>query len=296
MHKYLRFIFDIAYRFNVLNSRGLFKRLSDKRYLMIAYKSRFHRKLDLVNPKTFNEKLQWLKLYDRKDEYTQMVDKYEVKSYVARRIGSEYVIPTIAIGDSFDEIDFNVLPNSFVIKCTHDSGSAVICKDKETIDNEAVRAKLSICLQRNYYNIGREWPYKNVRPRIIVDAYLDDHTGKELRDYKWWCFNGHPRIMYCTIKGDNIYENFYDMNFQPVMIDHGFPRHIPEFERPVNFEIMRDLATKLAKDIPFVRVDFFDVEGKVYFSEFTFYDWGGMKPFGADWDERLGDLIPIPNK
>ena len=188
------------------------------------------------------------------------------------------------------------MPNSFVIKCTHDSGSAVICKDKETFDNEAVRAKLSICLQRNYYNIGREWPYKNVRPRIIVDAYLDDHTGKELRDYKWWCFNGHPRIMYCTIKGDNIYENFYDMNFQPVMIDHGFPRHIPEFERPVNFEIMRDLATKLAKDIPFVRVDFFDVEGKVYFSEFTFYDWGGMKPFGADWDERLGDLIPIPNK
>ena len=147
--------------------------------------------------------------------------------------------------------------------------------------------------KRNYFYLKREWVYKDIKPRIIIDKYLDDHTGNELRDYKFLCFNGQPIYMYCTIKGKNIFENYYDMNFTPVGVNHGFPRHLPEFEKPEGFELMKVLASKLSQGIPFVRVDFFEVEGKVYFGEFTFYDWAGLRPFEGDWDKELGKLIVL---
>lgn len=181
-----------------------------------------------------------------------------------------------------------------MIKCTHDSGGAFICRDKAKFDYEGVRKKVEHNLRTNYFLPNREWPYKNIKPRIIIDRYLDDHTGNELRDYKFWCFNGKPTYMYCTIKGKNIFENFYDMEFNPVNVDHGFPRHQPEFEKPANFELMKDLAATLSENIPFVRVDFFDVDGKVYFGEFTFFDWAGMRPFGGEWVLRLGNQIELP--
>ena len=169
-----------------------------------------------------------------------------------------------------------------------------MCRDEKTFDFEKTRKIIESNLTTNYFYHRREWPYKNIKPRIIIDRYLDDHTGQELRDYKWWCFNGVPQYMYLTIKGKNIYENFYDMDFKPVAIDHGYPRHQPEFEKPSQFDLMKTLAAKLSKGIPFVRIDFFQVEGEVYFGEFTFYDWGGIHPFrNPNMDRMLGDLIVL---
>lgn len=266
----------------------------DKLYLSVLYRLRFGRRLNWRNPQSFNEKMSWLKLYDRRPEYTTMADKYAVKRFVAERIGWEYVVNNLVVAKKWNDINFDMLPNQFVIKGTHDSGGAFLCRDKTTFNYESVRKQVEKNLRKNYYYHLREWPYKNIEPRIIVDRFLDDHTGNELRDYKWWCFNGEPKYMYLTIKSDTIYENFYDMDFRPVMIDHCFPRHQPEFECPSQFELMRQLAKKLSRGIPFVRVDFFQVEDKVYFGEFTFYDWGGMRPFQyPDMDRMLGNLLQL---
>ena len=270
------------------------KYLSDKLYLKIIFKHNFGYYPNLRSPKTFNEKLQWLKLYCRRPEYSIMADKYAVKNYVSSIIGDQYIIPTLCVWENVNDIVWEKLPNQFILKTTHDSGGIVVCRDRQIFNIEAAKKKLTSSLKHNYYILGREWPYKNIKPRIILDQYLDDYSGNELRDYKFWCFNGKPIYMYCTIKGENVYENFYDMQFQPVAIDHGFPRHIPEFEPPKNFELMKELAAKLSDGIPFVRVDFYEVDDKVYFGEFTFYDWAGLKPFGGQWDEVLGELIILP--
>lgn len=266
----------------------------DKLYLSTLYRIRFGRKMNWSNPQTFCEKLNWSKIYDRKALYTKMADKYAVKEYVAGIIGKDYVVENYGVYDRWEDIDFTILPEQFVIKGTHDSGGAFVCRSKDTFDFEGTRRIVTQYLNTNYYYHLREWPYKNINPRIIIDKFLDDHTGKELRDYKWWCFNGKPTYMYCTIKGANIYENFYDMDFNPVNINHGFPRHVPEFQKPSQFELMKELAAKLSVGIPFVRVDFFQVEEKVYFGEFTFYDWGGMRPFSNfEMDLKLGQLIDL---
>jgi len=241
--------------------------------------------------------LNWLKLYDRKPLYTKLVDKYEVKQFVRECIGDQYVVPCYGVWDSFDEIDFSELPDQFVLKCTHDSGGMSICKDKSLFDPNEARQKLEQTMENNFYWWTREWAYKNVHPRILADKFLDDHTGDTLRDYKFWCFNGVPQFMYCTIKAKDIYENFYDMDFNVVDINHGFRRAKPEFEKPECFELMKSFATKLSKGIPFVRVDFFLVDGNVYFGEFTFYDWAGLRPFvNYQQDLDLGDMIVLPKR
>ena len=268
--------------------------MSDRLRLEMKYLYRMHDHLDLDHPVTFNEKLQWLKLYDRNPKYTMMVDKYLVKDYISQTLGEGHVIPTLAVYQSADEIDFDALPNQFVMKCTHDSGGSYLCKDKSTFDFEKVKSILTKNLRTNNYNVAREWPYKNVPHRIIIDRLLDDHTGDVLRDYKFWCFNGVPTYMYCTVKDKKIYENFYDMDFKPVDINHGFERTVPEYVKPNNFERMIELATVLSKDIPFVRIDFFNVNGRLYFGECTFYDWAGLRPFvNEEWDYKLGSLIDL---
>ncbi len=270
--------------------------LPSKLYLSVLYRLNIRGKLNWESPRSFNEKLNWVKVYDRNPLYTKLADKYAVKAFIEERIGKQYVVDNYGVWDSWESIDFEKLPNQFVLKCTHDSGGAFVCRDKETFDFKSVQKRVCKNLKKNPYYATREWPYRNIHPRIIADKLLVDNTGEELRDYKFWCFNGKPTYMYCTIKADEIYENFYDMDFHPVMIDHGFPRHIPEFEKPVCFEEMKQLAAVLSKEIPFVRVDFFQVDGKVYFGEFTFFDWGGTVPFGGDWDEKIGELIKLPNK
>ena len=172
-----------------LSNKNSINWIPDSIVLKCIYRSELNKKLNLNNPKTFNEKLQWLKLYDRKDIYTTMVDKYEAKKYVAGIIGEEYIIPTIGIYNSFDEIDFDKLPKRFVMKCTHDSGGIIICKDKSNFNKVLAKKKIEKSLKKNYYYGGREWPYKNVKPRIIIEEYMEDKKHHELRDYKIFCFN-----------------------------------------------------------------------------------------------------------
>ena len=278
----------------LINKPFLFK--DDYTFLKRKWKYMNGVELNIDNPSTFNEKLNWLKIYNRNPQITLMADKYEVKKYVGSIIGDEYVVPCYGVWNNFDEIDFGTLPNQFVIKATHDSSGACVVKDKANFDREAARNKYEKILRRNWFWPYREWAYKDIKPRIIVDRYLDDHSGHELTDYKFWCFNGAPKVMYITNKGKKIQENFYDMNFMPLDINHGYSRHEPEYKKPQNFELMMSLCLKLLDgiNIPFVRVDFFDVHNHIYFGEFTFYDWAGFKPFPSyEWDVMLGSWIDL---
>lgn len=267
---------------------------SDEIYLQIVFRLSCGYWPDLKSPKTFNEKLNWLKLHDRKPIYTIMADKLSAKQYVSNIIGEQYVVPCYGVWEKLENIDFATLPDKFVIKMNHDSSGAFICKDKAQLNMERLQSYIKTYFGRNYYWHLREWPYKNIEPRIFAEELLDDHTGETLRDYKFWCFNGVPTYMYCTVKGRAVYENFYDMEFTPVAINHGYPRHYPEFEKPKGFETMKKLAEKLAVGLPFIRVDFFEVGDRIYFGEYTFYDWGGMSPFVTkDQDLELGKLIDL---
>ena len=237
-----------------------------------------------------------MKAYYHDPRFTILADKYAVKEEVAKMIGSQYVVENYGVYKSFEEIDFDKLPEQFVLKITHDSNEVFICRDKKTFEYERAKQSLTKSLSRDYYSFFREWPYKYIPRRIIADKLLDDHTGKELLDYKFWCFWGEPKYMYITVKAEEIFENFYDMDYKPVDINHNFPRRDPEFEKPECFDEMKRLAATLSKGIPFVRVDFFQVEGKVYFGEFTFYDWGGTRGFKTkEMNKMLGDLIDLPN-
>lgn len=287
------------------NPKGFMKRMMeitssffpDKLYLKWYFRLANGYKLNLKEPKTFNEKLNWLKLYNRNPLYTKLADKIEAKKIISGLIGEKYVVPLYGEYDRPNDIDFDVLPEQFVAKCNHCSGSMVICKDKSILDRANAIEVLKKGLQYDYYKICREWPYKNIPHKILVEKYMDDGTGNELRDYKFWCFNGDPKVMYCTIKGKDVYENFYDMDFNIMDIDHGFPRHNPEFEKPENFELMKELAKKISKGIPFVRVDFFNVDGKVYFGECTFFDWAGLYPFrNYEMDLKIGEWLKLPRE
>lgn len=267
----------------------------DRKFLESKWKFLNKSALNLDDPKTFNEKLNWLKLYYHTPKITMMADKYNVKSYVSGIIGDEYVVPNYGVWNSVEEIDFNSLPDQFVIKATHDSSGAMVVRNRQTFDKNSVIRHYRPIMNRNWYWPYREWAYKNIKPRIIVDKFLDDHSGHELRDYKFWCFGGKPKVMYCTNKAADVFENFYDMEFKPLDINHGFRRNVPEFDKPAGFELMKELAAKLSQGLPFARVDFFYVDGHVYFGEFTFYDWAGFRPFvSKEWENRLGDWIELP--
>lgn len=282
----------------ILINKGALNFLPDKKFLEVVFKFRMGYKLNLKDPKTFNEKLQWLKLYDRNPQYTNMVDKAEAKRYVKNIIGEEYIIPTLGIYNKFDEINFANLPKQFVIKCTHDSGGLFICKNKDEIDFSAVKKKINKSLKRNYYKIRREWPYKNVKPRIIVEKYMVDESGVELKDYKFFCFNGKPMIMFvATDRGIDTRFDFYDMNFNHLDFTNGHPNSDKSIKKPIGFEKMKKLAEVLSKGIPHVRVDFYDINGKIYFGEFTFYHWSGFMPFVPErYDRILGDMLELPNE
>ena len=273
--------------------------IPDRLYLMIKYRKRYGQYPNLRQPTKFTEKLQWIKLYDRCPLYTTLVDKYEVKKYVAEKLGKEYVVPLIGVWDDVDAIDFDALPDQFVMKCTHDSGGLVICKDKASFDVEAAKKKIRAILAQNFYWTSREWPYKNVKPRVIVEKYMEDTETKELRDYKFFTFNGVPKVMYIASgRGTGTtYGDFFDMEFNhlDMAIDHDTAPVTPE--KPLNFEAMKILAKKLAEGIPQVRVDFYEIDGKVFFGEMTFFHCGGFERFHPDaLDETWGRWIELPNK
>lgn len=298
--KILKFISDSDYRFLVLAGRGWEGHVPADKFLRRMYRICMHRELDLDSPKSYTEKLQWLKMYDHRPEYTSMVDKYTVKQYVAEKIGAEYVIPALAVWDRVQDIDFNSLPESFVLKTTHDSGGIVVCKSKKDLNFTAARKTLRSFYRRNYYNHNREWPYKNVPHRIIAEPYMEDSATKELRDYKFFTFGGVPKVLYIAQgrgSGNETRADFFDMDFNhlPFTIDHDMASVPPE--KPVNFELMKELAAKLSEGTPQLRVDFYEVDGKVYFGEMTFFHCSGMEAFHPEeWDRIFGDWLVLPPK
>lgn len=273
----------------------IFARLSDRYAIEQQWKKCMDYPLNLDNPKTFNEKLQWLKLHDHNPLYHTLVDKFEVKDWVAERIGEEYVPQIYALYNSVEEIDFDALPNSFVLKCTHNSGSFVICKDKATFNRaEALQILQKGMAIKNYYYASREWAYKGVKPRIIAEELLEDDTFEDLVNYKFLCFNGEPKVMYITVKTDDVWENFYDMDFKPLNINHGFRKYRGDIKKPVAFEQMKEIARKLCQGIPHVRVDLYQIKGQLKFSELTFYDWGGFQMFEPkSWDDQIGSWLQL---
>ena len=278
-----------------------FPKMNDEKYVKLVYRGLMGKKLNLSNPRTYNEKLQWLKLYDHNPNYTTMVDKYAVKDYVANIIGSQYIVKTLGVWDRFDDIDFDSLPKQFVLKCTHDSGGLVICDDISRLDKAAAKKKIEQSLKRDYYSSGREWPYKNVRPRIIAEEYLEDSKTKELRDYKFFVFNGVVKMMFVATERQNqeVDTKFDFFNEDYVWIDmrQGHPNANVHPEKPEQFELMKELASKLGKNLCEARIDFYEVDGKVYFGEITFFHHGGWTPFDPPkYDNIFGDWIQLPER
>ncbi len=278
--------------------KKIVKLLPDKPYLKLKYYMCFRERLDLKNPKTYNEKLQWIKIYDRNPDYIPLVDKYEAKIKVAEKIGSEHIIETYGVWNHFDEIDFDKLPKSFVLKCTHDTGSIVICKDKNQLDKAAAKEKLEHGLKFDVFRDGREWPYKNVKPRIIAEAYMEDTELGELRDYKFFTFGGVPKYVHIVSNRQNAneetYGDFYDMDYNHVELTIGHDNAPIPPKKPANFEKMIEFAKVLSKGTRQLRVDFYEVNGNLYFGELTFFQdsgFGDILP--KSWNRKLGDMIDL---
>lgn len=300
IQKCIRYITNGDYRFMVNCNHGMYKSMPDDIYLKRLFKAKLGVDLNLSDPKTFNEKIQWLKLFDRKPEYTAIVDKYAVKKWVAGRIGEEYIIPTLGVWDHFDEINFDALPDQFVLKCTHDSGGLVIVKDKNQFDRKAAKKKLEKHLRRNYYFGTREWPYKNVKPRVIAEPYIEDNQTKELRDYKFYTFNGAPKMMFISTgrgSASGLKLDYFDMDGNHMGITHVgvYPNAGVCPDLPENFELMKYLAEKLAKKFAFVRVDFYEANHKVLFGELTLHSGAGYDSFRPDeWNYIVGNWLKLP--
>lgn len=282
-----------------VGKNSFLRRMDDEQYLKMIFRDRMGYPLDLENPKTFNEKLQWLKLHDRKPEYSRMVDKYEAKKYVAARIGEEYIIPTLGVWDSFDEIDFDSLPEQFVLKCTHDSGGLIIVRDKAKLDMEAARKRIERSLKRNYYWSSREWPYKDMKPRVLAEMYMEAPGSKALPVYKFFCFDGVPKIIQ-SIQNDkqaNETIDYFDTQWNRLDMRQNYPNSEKPLSKPQNLEQMVTVAGELAKDkLGFLRVDLYNIGGAVYFSEFTFFSDSGMAKFQPEeWDRTLGDWVTLPD-
>lgn len=295
-----RYIFDSDYRFVINANKGKYDSMDDEEYLIRKYRGVFGKKLDLAHPVTFNEKIQWLKLYDRDPKYTVMVDKYAAKQYVADIIGEEHIIPTIGVWDRAEDVDFDALPDRFVLKCTHDSSGLVICRDKSSLDIAQAREKLARGLRRDYYLRHREWPYRDVPRRIIAEPYMEDHPGKgELTDYKLHFFSGECKAVMVGQNrfGPNGLENdYYTPEWEHFDFTRGKSHNAPvPGKRPEQMDEMLRLGKMLAGDRPFVRIDFYLIEGKIYFGEITFFPASGYNPFHPDkWDRIYGDWIKLP--
>ena len=305
LHNPAKFCDSIVIRF--------FRWLPDKLYLSLRYRFTMGHWIDWKNPKTFTEKIQWLKIYNRKPEYTTMVDKYAVKQYVADRIGEEYVIPTLGVWNKPEDIDWNSLPNQFVLKTTHGGGGGgvVICKDKSTFDKRAAISKLNESLASDIYSNLREWPYKNVPRRIIAEKFMASQKSaapKDLPDYKFFCFNGEPK--YCQVIRDRHTEetiDFYDMDWKhqefvglnPVARNGLTPvarNGLTPVARPEHLDDMAKICRKLAAEIPFVRVDLYVIDDKEYFGELTFYPASGFGVFTPEeWTKNFGSMLKLPN-
>ncbi|MBR3811305.1 MAG: glycosyl transferase [Agathobacter sp.] len=279
--------------------------IPDKLYTAIRWRMRMGYWIDFKNPVSFNEKIQWLKLNDHKDIYPQLVDKYRVRSYIKDTIGEEYLIPLLGAYDSYDEIDFDALPDQFVLKCNHDSGGLVICRDKQALDHEKAKEKITASLKRNYYWHTREWAYKKVQPKIIAEKYVTDGAvsaegNTDLVDYKFFCFGGKPKFLNISKGLENhktALMTFVDLKGEKMPFDRSdYKKMEGKIDLPENFDEMCSLAEKIAQnlDIPFIRVDLYSIEGKTFFSELTLYPCAGMIPIEPkEWDIKMGSWIDL---
>lgn len=303
---YFQYMVNKKYRFEVNEDLGVYNKMPDDAYLRHKFEMLMGYPLDLDNPRTFNEKLQWLKLHDRRPEYTMMVDKYLVKDYVAGVIGAKHIIPTLGVWDDPDEIDFGALPDQFVLKCNHNSGLGMrICKDKSRLDIKMVKNELRKALRQDYYLLGREWPYKDVPRKIIAEKYMDDTYVNDLRDYKIHCFGGIP--MYLQVIGNRNLSNhtgnqmFYTFDWASAGWSFGdYPPYPHELERPENLELMYEFAKRLSVNHTYLRVDLYEINKKVYFGELTFFPGSGLYPYNGIYDQKtdlmLGDWITLSEK
>ncbi len=294
----LRYCTDGDYRFLFNLKKGAYTGMPDEEFL----RRRFHAARgvypNLENPRSFSEKLQWLKLHDRNPAYTALVDKAAVKPVIADKIGQQYLIPTLGVWDTAEEIDFGALPDRFVLKCTHDSHGVILCRSKAQLDIAATRAKLQAALGRSYYLAFREWPYKDVKPRVIAEPFITD-DGQDLTDYKVHCFNGEPRlVLVCGSRysGPGLREDFFDEAWHHLPVKRPkVPNAETEPPRPPQLEEMLRLARVLSEGIPFVRVDFYTTGGQVLFGEMTFYPASGFTRFEPDsWDDTFGSWLRLP--
>lgn len=290
---------DVRYFINICCSYGVLNWLPDRQYLSLFYWANTGEKMDMNNPQTFNQKLQCLKLRDRNPTFTQMVDKLAAKDYAAQYIGEEHIIPTLGVWEHVEDIDFNMLPKQFVLKCTHDSGGLVICKDKAQFDVDKARRKLKKSLRRNFYKYGREWPYKDVPRRIIAEKYMSDNEAdkENLTDYKIFCFDGEPEFV-MTVRDrrtSKTMHRWYTKGWEltDLDLDGRGEKKIAE-SRPAQLEEMLEYARVLSKGLKHLRVDMYVIEGKVYFGELTFYHMSGTEAFyPKSWDMELGKYIDI---
>lgn len=289
---------------NDKNIKEKFKYLmDDKLFLEKQFKEYMGYDINFDNPKSYNEKLNWTKLYDRNTLYTQLTDKYAVRGYVKKKIGEKYLIPIIGVWDNAVDIDFDALPNQFVLKCTHDSGSCFICKDKNTIVKEDVVKNLNGYLNKNYYYYNREWAYKDINPKIIAEKYMGGRLN-DLPDYKFFCFNGRVFCSYTMknymINHDDGECGFFDRDYNIMpLIRKDFKPICYQLPKPINYTKMIEVAETLSEGFPHVRVDLYNIEGIIYFGEMTFYNSAGYMLFDpSEWDYILGDMydLPLSNK
>lgn len=298
MNKFIKCLVDPFYGCSKVLNRLAPLISNDELYVKLDYFFAYKHRLNLDNPQLYGEKLQWLKLYDRNPVYSMMVDKYVVKEYIGKLIGPEHIIPTLGVWERFDDIDFDELPNQFVLKCTHDSGGLVICKDKLNLDIDKTRIKISKCLKRNYFIGTREYPYKNVKPRVLAEKYMEDNLTQALVDYKVLCFNGRAKLieLYLGRYSKNLTLDFYDTNWVKTTLSQGTfgPNSDVDYPRPVNLERMIELSEVIAKDMAHCRVDWYEINGRLFFGEITFYDGSGLSPFDDIKDELvLGSWIDL---
>lgn len=297
LKKIVRFVFNSDYRRYFFAIRGFYKKRDDKEVIDYLFKYKIGRTVDWSNPLTFNEKIQWIKVYDRNPLYTKLVDKIEVKKYVSNILGEKYIVPTIGVFDSFDDIPFDELPDRFVIKCNHDSGGVVICDDKKNFDFAKAKKRIEKSLKRNYYWISREWAYKEIKPRILVEEYLEEVAKSEVPEYKFFCFSGKPTIVdVCKGKAHTTSRtnDYCDMNLNRLPVKCMLPNSEGIIEKPQNYETMIMCAEKLAKGFPEVRMDFYNINGRIYFGEYTFTSNGGIEKFEPDeLDYYMGSLIDL---
>ena len=280
-------------------ARKLVKFLPDDLYLKMIFHSRVGYYPNLNNPRTYNEKLQWLKLNYKRDDYAMMVDKVTAKEYVASIIGEKYIIKTLGVWDSVNDIDWDSLPNQFVIKVTSDSGGIVVCKEKTALDIDLAITKLQKGWGKNYYMYNKEYPYRDLRPRIIAEEYIEDESGFELKDYKFFCFDGIPKYLFVASDRQKSNEetkfDFFDLEWNHLPVINGHPNSSVELKKPVNFDEMIQVATRLSQGMPHVRVDLYNNNGNIYFGELTFFHWSGMIAYQPEeWDYKFGEYINLP--